>query len=73
KNPVNPFTGKPINNEEKTAHDQFIIMTGKWSVSTNDGYTYLPSRWASVKDNLWEKDNWTFYNGNRVLKEHKAP
>ena len=72
-NPVNPFTGKPINSDEKTAHDQFIIMTGRWSVSTNDGYTYLPSRWASVKDNLWEKDNWTFYEGNRVLKEHTAP
>ncbi len=72
-NPVNPFTGKPINSDEKTAHDQFIIMTGRWSVSTNDGYTYLPSRWASVKDNLWEKDNWTFYEGNRVLKEHEAP
>ncbi|MBQ4562960.1 MAG: YidC/Oxa1 family membrane protein insertase [Lachnospiraceae bacterium] len=72
-NPVNPFTGKPINSDEKTAHDQFVIMTEKWSVATNDGYTYLPSEWASVKDDLWDKDNWTFYDGNRVLKEHKAP
>ncbi len=72
-NPVNPFTGKPINNEEKMAHEQFISMSEHWSVSTNDGYTYLPSKWASVKDNLWDKDNWTFYEEKTVLKEHEAP
>ena len=71
--PVNPFTGKPINNDEKTAHEQFISMSEHWSVATNNGYTYSSSKWASVKDNLWEKDNWTFYKGNRVLKEHQAP
>lgn len=72
-NPVNPFTGKPINSDEKTAHDQFIIMTGRWSVSTNNGNTYQSSYWASVKDDLWDKDNWTFYPKKTVLKEHEAP
>ncbi len=72
-NPVNPFTGKPINSDEKTAHEQYIIMTGKWSVTTNDGKTYQSAKWASVKDDLWDKDNWTFYDKNTVLKEHEAP
>lgn len=72
-NPVNPFTGKPINSDEKTAHDQFIIMTGSWSVTSNDGNTYFSSQWASVRDDLWDKDNWTFYDEKTVLKEHEAP
>ena len=38
-----------------------------------NGNTFLPSRWASVKDDLWNKENWTFYESQTVLKEHKAP
>lgn len=72
-NPVNPFTGKVINSDEKTAHEQFVIMSWEWDVDENNGNTYLPSQWASVRDNLWDKDNWTFYDGNHVLTEHEAP
>ena len=72
-NPVNPFTGNKITSDEKTAHEQFIIVSDTFSTSKNNGNTFLPSRWASVKDNLWEKDNWTFYDKTTVLKEHKAP
>lgn len=72
-NPVNPFTGKAINSEEKTAHDQFIILSEEWDVATNCGQTFLPSRWASVRDNLWDLDNWTFYEEECVLDRHAAP
>jgi len=72
-NPVNPFTGKPINNAEKTAHDQFIIRSWDWDVNGNNGKTFRPAQWASVRDNLWDKDNWTFYDDQIVLKEHAAP
>ena len=69
-NPVNPFTGKPINSDEKTAHEQFVIMSHNWSTGSNAGNQFVPSMWASVKDNMWDKDNWTFYSGAHVLEEH---
>ena len=72
-NPVNPFTGKAINSDPKTAHEQFVIMSWTWRLEQNSGNTFVPSKWASVKDNLWVKDNWTFYEGQHVLTEHAAP
>ena len=72
-NPTNPFTGKPITNSEKTAHDQFIIMTKEWDVNQNNGYTYKESLWASVKDDIWDSRNWTFYEESTILKDHAAP
>ncbi len=71
--PTNPFTGKAINSEEKNAHDQFIIYSSDWDVSTNNGNTFLPAYWMSVRDNIWDKNNWTFYNEFTVLNEHAAP
>lgn len=72
-NPVNPFTGKHINSDEKTAHDQFVIMSWDWDIDKNNGNTYLPAQWASVRDNLWDRENWTFHDGKTVLTEHAAP
>lgn len=72
-NPVNPFTGKPINSDEKYAHEQFVIMSSLWDVLVNNGYTFEASHWGSVKDDLRDADNWTFYDAYTVLKEHKAP
>ena len=72
-NPINPFTGKAINSNEKTAHDQFILMSWDWDVLENNGNTFMPALWASVRDNLWEEANWTFYSGKTVLTKHAAP
>ena len=72
-NPINPFTGKEINNSEKTAHDQYVIRSFNWDVEKNSGNTYLPAKWASVKDDMRKKENWKFYDQNIVLDQHKAP
>lgn len=72
-NPVNPFTGKLINMDEKFAHDQFIIMSEKWQLEENNGYTYLASKWASVHDDIWVKDNWKFIEDVIVLDKHEMP
>ena len=69
-NPVNPFTGKPINSDEKYAHDQYIIVSTEWQVTVNNGNTFLPARWVSVSGNIWDKDDWEFCNEEIVLKEH---
>jgi len=72
-NPVNPFTGNPINDDEKTAHDQYIITSYDWDVLINNGNTFLPSKWVSVKDNLWDKEQWKFYDEEIVLDAHEFP
>jgi len=65
--PKNPFTGKDINSAEKTAHDQFVILSGHWSTETNNKNTYSASKWASMSGNLWDKNAWKFYNEVTVM------
>lgn len=69
-NPVNPYTGKIINNDEKFAHEQFVSLSHSHSINTNNGTTYLPSDWASVTDDMRELENWTYYGEEIVLDEH---
>ena len=62
-NPVNPFTGKAINNIENKAHPQHIYSTHHWTVDTNNGNTFTPDGvWFSVKDNVNDLDNWKVIN-----------
>lgn len=72
-NPTNPFTGKKINNDEKTAHDQYISLSILWDTNSNNGNTFLPSGWAKVSDNMWDKSNWSLHFQEAVLKEHSFP
>ena len=73
KDPVNPFTGKTINSDEKTAHSQFIITSTDWGVDSNNGNTFKPSGWVAVRDDIWDRDNWVFIDNNIVLTEHELP
>ncbi len=75
-NPVNPYTKKPISIAEKYAHEQFIVQMNKdieqWSTEHNNGKTFLPTKWISVKSNPLDKNNWTIYDETMVLKEHSV-
>ena len=57
-NPVNPFTGKPIINTEKYAHDQYVLGSVDWDVNVNNGTQYLPGTWFAVHDDVRDKNNW---------------
>ena len=72
-NPVNPFTGKVITNDEKYAHPQFTELFGDWHADVNNGNIFLPCQWACVEDNIWDMDNWTILTENIVLDEHEMP
>ncbi len=72
-NPVNPFTGKAINNNEKAAHDQFIIISDDWSLMVNNGTTFKSAKWAKVSKDIWDSSNWEFYNEKVILKEYAFP
>ena len=69
----NPFTDKPITTDEKYAHDQFVIMSHIWDTNENNGNTFLPSTWAKVSSDIWNKANWSFYEKNTVLTQHSFP
>ncbi len=57
--PVNPFTGKEINNDEKTAHDQYITSCEYFQPATHE-YVFKTDDydWYSVHDNVFDLDNW---------------
>ncbi len=59
-NPTNPFTGMEINNSEKTAHEQYIIMSDKYEVTENNGNVFIPATWYGVQGNMWDKNNWNY-------------
>lgn len=69
--PVNPFTGKIINADEKTAHPQYIIDSDAWDISKNNGNIFPPARWYSVHDNIWDKSNWKLAAENAALTDNK--
>ncbi|MGN0729053.1 YidC/Oxa1 family membrane protein insertase [Treponema sp.] len=59
-NPVNPFTGNAINNDEKTARPQIITSSGHWDTTKYNGTTFDTSdgHWYSVHDNIFREENW---------------
>ena len=58
-NPVNPFTGKPINNEAKNATEMHVSYTTTHDVTVDNGNTHLPSEWYAVHDNIFDANNWS--------------
>ena len=66
-NPVNPFTGKIIDDTEKRSHEQYVTCSVEWDTAINNGYQFLPSDWLAVKDNIWDKNNWRIVARNTVF------
>lgn len=57
-NPSNPFTGNIINNDEKYAHDQYVLGSYKWDTAVNNGNKFLPGIWFSVHGDMRDAKNW---------------
>ena len=60
--PVNPFTGKEINNTEKNAHPQEVVAVHEPDVRKNNGTTFKDGIWMSVEKDIRDKMNWTILN-----------
>lgn len=76
KNPVNPYTKKPINNAEKFAHPQYIMKSGDWETTgTANNTTFPAALWSrlEVNDNVWNQEDWEHYTEKALLKEHAFP
>ncbi len=74
-NPVNPYTGKPVNNDEKTAHPQYIMQSGDWDTKNTENNTTFPEAlWACVDGgDVWSDDTWDYYTTKTQLKENAFP
>ncbi len=57
-NPLNPFTGNPINSDAKTAEAQHILFSEEYDITVNNGTTFLPGQWYSVHDDIFDMENW---------------
>lgn len=58
RDPVNPFTGKPLNADAKNAPELYISTSYDWDVLINNGTTFLPAPWVSVHDDIFREENW---------------
>ena len=58
--PVNPFTGNPIVNDDKYNGDIHVILSDMWSLDDNNGNTFLSDDWYSVHDSIFEEENWEY-------------
>lgn len=58
-NPTNPFSGKKINSEEKTAHPQKMLYYSKaFDVNTCTRKTFEIEHLYSIHDNIFNEKNW---------------
>lgn len=72
-NPTNPFTGKPVDTSAKNAHEQFILMSWEKQFDKDGSTAFGAAQWASVSNNIWNKENWDFHEDIQVLTEHQFP
>lgn len=59
--PVNPYSGKPVDMKAKETGDFLVTTDGNSSSKSDDGY-HLPisnGHWYHVRDNIYDLDNWT--------------
>lgn len=64
---ANPFSGKTLKNEEAKKGEQHVVYTNDWQTSVNNGYKLLPATWHSVRDNVFDKNNWSKIGDDLVL------
>ena len=59
--PVNPFTGNPMNDHEKTSHPQRINSSEHWQLGWHENSTTFDlsdGEWYTVQDDIWVRENW---------------
>jgi hypothetical protein len=58
RDPVNPFTEKPIDGNVSKQEKQYITMSHDWDTDFNNGNVFFPATWYTVKDNALDVNNW---------------
>ena len=58
--PVNPFTGNPVDNTYKDGGEIMVFASHEFFISSNNGNTFLPDSWYTVHDDVRYIDNWEY-------------
>ncbi len=70
RDPVNPFTGNPINSDQKEQGKTYVFYSTKWDVKENNGTQFLPGTWYRIDNqNMQEKNNWVRVGENTCFPE----
>ena len=57
--PVNPFTGNPVNGEGKNVPEQHLVES-EWAISTNNGTFFSDPVWITFRgDNVFDMECWS--------------
>ena len=67
KEPMNPFTGKRLGNENKIADEQYVIISIDHDIYVNNGTQFLPAKWYAVKNDMRKPENWRLVAEDAVL------
>ena len=62
--PINPFTGKQMNDDKKALPEQHIAF-GEWSINKNNGNQFKVDKWLAVRENALDINNWRLLEENR--------
>ena len=65
--PVNPFTGKAINNDGKFNSVQYVFGSHAHSLNKHNENTYIPGAWYAVRNDMRDKNNWNVVKEEAVL------
>jgi len=63
RNKVNPYTGKRIRTFREDKHPELVqvdIKNKDWKIDRNNGNIFLPAYWFTVKDNIYDPNNWKY-------------
>lgn len=56
--PVNPFTGAPLDGSPKAASELHVFGTDEWNIAANNGNAFPPGFWYAVPDDIRVPANW---------------
>ena len=57
--PVNPFTGNPVDGEGKNAPEQHLVES-EWAISTNNGTFFSDPMWMTFRgEDVFDAEGWS--------------
>ena len=70
-NPVNPFTGNPITDDDKTDGVVYITNSYNWQLDEVDGngFDLSDSEWLAVRENIYDLNNWRIVSEEEVFNQ----